>query len=126
MDGSASIGVVRRTAVDGRTTRHAGYRASQICRKRIEEVFGWIKAQAGLARVKARGCTRAEAAFTFAVAPYNLIRMPNSWRNAQLEDARATQAAQPEPFDLRTPKAKNLNALQTRDFFSSQLERKPP
>ena len=77
IDGRVSKhGVVRRTAVDGRTTRHVGYRASQICRKRIEEVFGWIKAQAGLARVKVRGCARAEAAFTFAVAAYNLIRIP--------------------------------------------------
>jgi transposase len=77
IDGRVSKhGVVRRTALDGRTTRHAGYRASQICRKRIEEVFGWIKAQAGLARVKVRGCARAEAAFTFAVAAYNLIRIP--------------------------------------------------
>jgi IS5 family transposase len=69
-------GVVRKTAVDGRTTRHCGYRVSQICRKRIEEVFGWIKAQAGFAKVKVRGCAKAEAAFTFAVAAYNLIRIP--------------------------------------------------
>ena len=69
-------GGVRRTAVDGRTTRHAGYGVSQIVRKRIEEVFGWIKAQAGLAKVKVRGCPKAEAVFTFAVAAYNLIRIP--------------------------------------------------
>ena len=69
-------GVARKTAVDGRTTRHAGYGISQICRKRIEEVFGWIKSQAGLAKVKVRGCAKAEAVFTFAVAAYNLIRIP--------------------------------------------------
>jgi transposase len=69
-------GVVRKTALDGRTTRHSGYQVSQICRKRIEEVFGWIKAQAGLAKVKVRGCAKAEAVFTFAVAAYNLIRIP--------------------------------------------------
>lgn len=69
-------GVVRRTAVDGRTTRHAGYAFSQRVRKRIEEVFGWIKAQAGFAKVKVRGCAKAEAVFTFAVAAYNLIRIP--------------------------------------------------
>jgi transposase len=77
VDGRVSkLGVVRKTAVDGRTTRHPGYRASQICRKRIEEVFGWIKAQAGLAKVKLRGCAKVEAVFTFAVAAYNLIRIP--------------------------------------------------
>jgi transposase len=77
IDGRVSkLGVVRKTAVDRRTTRHPGYRASQICRKRIEEVFGWIKTQAGLAKVKLRGCTKVEAAFTFTVAAYNLIRIP--------------------------------------------------
>jgi transposase len=77
IDGRVSkCGVVRRTAVDGRTTRHVGYGISQVCRKRIEEVFGWIKAQAGFAKVKVRGCAKAEAVFTFAVAAYNLIRIP--------------------------------------------------
>jgi transposase len=72
----SKLGTVRKTAVDRRTTRHAGYRVSQVCRKRIEEVFGWIKAQAGLAKVKVRGCAKAEAVFTFAAAAYNLIRIP--------------------------------------------------
>jgi len=77
VDGRVSkLGVVRKTAVDGRTTRHPGYRASQICRKRIEEVFGWIKAQAGLSKVKLRGCAKVEAVFTFTVAAYNLVRIP--------------------------------------------------
>ena len=75
IDGRVSKrGTIRKTAVDGRTTRHPGYRASQICRKRIEEVFGWIKTQAGHAKVKLRGCAKVEAAFTFTVAAYNLIR----------------------------------------------------
>jgi transposase len=72
----SKLGVVRKTAVDGRTMRHSGYRVSQICRKRIEEVFGWIKTQAGLAKVKVRGRRKAEAVFTLAVAAYNLIRLP--------------------------------------------------
>lgn len=72
----SKLGTVRKTAVDRRTIRHAGYRVSQICRKRIEEVFGWIKAQAGFAKVKLRGCAKAEAVFTFAVTAYNLIRIP--------------------------------------------------
>jgi transposase len=77
IDGRVSKhGVVRKTAVDGRITRHLGYGISQVCRKRIEEVFGWIKAQAGFAKVKVRGRAKAEAVFTFAVAAYNLIRIP--------------------------------------------------
>jgi transposase len=69
-------GVVRKTAVDGRTTRHVGYGISQTCRKRIEEIFGWIKIQAGLAKAKVRGCAKVEAVFTFAIVAYNLIRLP--------------------------------------------------
>lgn len=66
----------RRSAIDDRTTRHAGYETSQRRRKRIEEIFGWIKSAAGLAKVKLRGRERVDAAFTFAVAAYNLIRLP--------------------------------------------------
>jgi IS5 family transposase len=69
-------GKPRATAVDRRTTRHPGYAVSQRCRKRIEEVFGWIKASAGLAKVKLRGRSRVDAAFTLALAAYNLIRLP--------------------------------------------------
>jgi transposase len=66
----------RKTAVDGRTTRHVGYDISQRCRKRIEEIFGWIKSSAGLAKVKLRGRDRVDAAFTLALAAYNLVRLP--------------------------------------------------
>ena len=69
-------GKQRRTAIDGRTTRHVGYEVSQRCRKRIEEVFGWIKSSAGLAKVKMRGRARVDAVFTLALAAYNLIRLP--------------------------------------------------
>jgi IS5 family transposase len=65
-----------KTEIDGRTTRHVGYDISQRCRKRIEEVFGWIKGSAGLAKVKLRGRDRVDAAFTLALAAYNLIRLP--------------------------------------------------
>lgn len=77
IDGHLSkTGKRRKTAVDRRTTRHAGYDISQRCRKRIEEVFGWIKSSAGLAKVKLRGRERVDAAFTLALAAYNLIRLP--------------------------------------------------
>lgn len=77
IDGHLSkMGVPRKTAVDGRTTRHIGYDISQRCRKRIEEVFGWIKSSAGLAKVKLRGRDRVDAAFTLALAAYNLVRLP--------------------------------------------------
>jgi IS5 family transposase len=77
IDGHLSkTGKPRKTAVDGRVTRHIGYAISQRCRKRIEEVFGWIKASAGLAKVKLRGRARVDAVFTLALAAYNLVRLP--------------------------------------------------
>ena len=66
----------RRTAIDGRTTRHAGYAASQRVRKRIEEAFGWIKTVAGQEKTRFRGRHRVAWAFTFAAAAYNLVRLP--------------------------------------------------
>lgn len=66
----------RKSAIDGRTTRHAGYAVSQRIRKRIEEAFGWIKAAAGCAKTRFRGTERVDAAFTLATAAYNLVRLP--------------------------------------------------
>jgi Transposase DDE domain len=66
----------RKTAIDNRTTRHAGYAVSQRRRKRIEEVFGWLKSAAGMAKTKFRGRSRVDAAFTLGLAAYNLIRLP--------------------------------------------------
>jgi transposase len=69
-------GKQRKTAVDGRTLRHAGYDISQRCRKRIEEVFGWLKTTGGIAQVKVRGLAKVQAVFTFAILAYNLVRIP--------------------------------------------------
>ena len=66
----------RSSAIDGRTTRHAGYAVSQRIRKRIEEAFGWIKKVGGQERTKFRGRERVGWAFTFAAAAYNLARLP--------------------------------------------------
>jgi transposase len=48
----------RRSAIDGRTTCHPGYAASQRIRKRIEEAFGWMKTIAGCARLSCAACPR--------------------------------------------------------------------
>ena len=66
----------RRSAIDARTTRHAGYAISQKIRKRIEEGFGWIKTVAGQRQTRFRGKDRVGWAFTFAAAAYNLVRLP--------------------------------------------------
>jgi hypothetical protein len=63
----------RRSAIDGRTTRHAGYAQNQKKRKLIEEAFGWTKTIGGLARPMRRGLARMGFAFTFAMAAYDLI-----------------------------------------------------
>jgi len=66
----------RRSAIDGRTTRHAGYAISQRIRKRIEEAFGWLKTVGGQEKTRFRGVGRVGWAFTFAAAAYNLVRLP--------------------------------------------------
>jgi len=66
----------RRSAIDGRTTRHPGYAASQRIRKRIEEAFGWMKTIGGLRKTKLRGLPKVDWAFSFVAAAYNLVRAP--------------------------------------------------
>ena len=66
----------RRSAIDGRTTRHGGYAVSLRVRKRIEEVFGWIKTVGGLRKTHHRGTARVGWMFTFVAAAYNLVRIP--------------------------------------------------
>ena len=72
----------RRSAVDERTTRHAGYQLSQKARKRIEEVFGWMKSIGLLRKVRHRGLERVGWMFTFTAAAYNLVRIRNLMRGA--------------------------------------------
>ena len=67
----------RSSAIDGRTTRHPGYSQSRDCRKRIEQIFGWIKTVAGLRKTRHRGRVLVESVFTFACAAYNLLRIAN-------------------------------------------------
>jgi transposase len=67
----------RATAIDPRTTRHAGYAISQRTRKRVEEVFGWMKTVALLRKTRHRGVRRVGWLFTLAAALYNLVRIRN-------------------------------------------------
>jgi hypothetical protein len=65
------------SAIDARTTRHAGYAISQKKRKRIEECFGWLKTIALMRKVRHRGVNKVHWIFTLACAAYNLVRMRN-------------------------------------------------
>jgi transposase len=65
----------RASAIDGRTTSHAGYGISQIKRKLVEQVFGWGKVVGQIRKVKHRGRQRVGWTFTFTQAAYNLVRM---------------------------------------------------
>jgi transposase len=66
----------RRSAIDGRTTRHPGYRISLSRRWLVEKVFGWLKQTAGLRQIKLRGLEKVKWLFVFACAAYNLLRIP--------------------------------------------------
>ena len=67
----------RRSAIDNRTIRHDGYAVSQRKRKRVEEVFGWIKTIALQRKTRFRGLERVGWMFTLAASAYNLVRMRN-------------------------------------------------
>ena len=65
----------RSSAIDGRTTRHRGHRASQIVRRRIEQIFGWMKTVGGLRRSRWRGAARTQLAAHLVGTAYNLLRI---------------------------------------------------
>jgi transposase len=75
------------SAIDGRTTRHPGYATSLRIRKRVEEIFGWLKTVGLMRKVRHRGRERVAWMFTWAVAVYDLVRICN------LEKARAEAPA---------------------------------
>jgi transposase len=65
------------SAIDGRTVRHVGYQISQRVRKRVEEVFGWMKTVGCYRKTRFRGAGRVDLGFTLAATAYNLVRMRN-------------------------------------------------
>jgi transposase/IS5 family transposase len=67
----------KNSAIDERTTRHPGYKVSQVKRKRVEEIFGWLKTIALLRKTKHKGLLRVGWMFAFAASAYNLVRMRN-------------------------------------------------
>ena len=67
----------RRSAIDGRTTRHAGYRISQTKRKLVEQFFGWMKTVGLMRKTRHRGQQRVNWVFNFTAAVYNLVRIRN-------------------------------------------------
>jgi len=70
----------RHSAIDGRTTRHAGYSASQCVRKRAEQIFGWLKTIGGLRKTRYKGRSKNQLAAYMAGAAYNLLRMAKLMR----------------------------------------------
>ncbi len=67
----------RSSAIDDRTTRHAGYAESQKKRKRVEEIFGGLKTVGLMRKTRHRGVPRVGWMFPFAAAVYNLVRIRN-------------------------------------------------
>lgn len=70
------------SAIDQRTTRHPGYAISQRCRKKVEEIFGWMKVIGGLRRTRYRGVKRTSLCACMVAAAYNLVRMTKLLKTA--------------------------------------------
>jgi len=71
----------RRSAIDGRTTRHPGYAVSGRMRKRIEELLGWTKGATGFRKTHHHGLARVGWMFTLTATSYNLFACPSLWRS---------------------------------------------
>src|SRR5215831_9187304 len=99
----------RRSAIDGRTTRHSGYDVSQRKRKLVEEIFGWVKTVALFRKTRHRGVRRVGWMFTFGLAVYNLVRIRNlTWAGATARPSRSAgqcrrRGRRTGPQDLRPP-----------------------
>ncbi len=65
----------RKSAIDGRTTRHPGYAVGMNKRKRVEEIFGWLKTVGMMRKTRHRGTEKVGWMFIFSLAAYNLVRM---------------------------------------------------
>ena len=113
------------SAIDGRTTRHAGYAVSQRIRKRIEEAFGWIKMVAGLEQTKFRGCDRVGCGFQLRrhrlqsdAAAEAVGRGMSAPSNCQLN----RRDRQGRICGLATVRAREINTGQSALFFNGLLD----
>jgi len=70
-----NVNARRRSAIDGRTTRHDGYAISIGLRRRIESIFGWLKSIAGLRRSRLRGRSQTKLVAYMSAAAYNILRI---------------------------------------------------
>ena len=88
LNATPQVAQKKHSAVDGRTTRHEGYRISQQKRKRVEEIFGWMKTIGGLRKLRHRRLELVGWIFTFTAAAYNLVRIRNLTRPIARANAR--------------------------------------
>ena len=103
------------SAIDGRTTRHAGYAISQRKRKRIEECFGWLKTIALMRKVRHRGVCKVDWIFTFACAAYNLVRMRNlapQFLRCKSGPKCVSSSTESDPEAAKTPEIKPFDIIE--------------
>ena len=110
----------RSSRIDERTTRHPGYEISQRKRKRIEEVFGWMKTVGLMRKTRHRGSRRVGWMFTFTAAVYNLVRMRNlaAAVHVVVQSTTARHAIEqraPRIVDRRKPRCREILILGARE-----------
>src|SRR5579864_2406357 len=87
----------RRSAIDQRTTRHAGYAISQRKRKRVEEIFGWMKTVGGFRRTRFIGLELTQLAAYLVATAYNLVAWPDSSRDPSPHEPTSDRATRTLP-----------------------------
>jgi hypothetical protein len=115
------------SAIDGRTTRHAGYAVSQRKRKRIEECFGWMKTIGLLRKLRHRGLLKVDWVFIFTAAAYNLVRIRicNQPRKLEAEVCLETppdHLGREENRDFRSHSQKKVKEGLNMSIFSAACE----
>ncbi len=110
----------RRSAIDGRTTRHSGYEQSQRRRPMVEQGFGWDKTVGGLRKLRHRGTERVGWVFTFTVAVYDLVRLRT------LGHGRSVSMSGSEGVKSRHWAMNQPSALQEKSFRTSDRPRQLP
>ena len=79
----------RKSAIDGRTTRHPGYAVSMRKRKRVEEIFGWLKNVGVMRKTRLRGTQPVGWIFSFSLAAFNLVRCDTCCPQGEFQGRRA-------------------------------------
>jgi hypothetical protein len=102
------------TAIDRRTTRHEGYRISQRVRKRVEEIFGWLKTTGCVRKTRLRSLVQVGWMLEVSMTAYNLVRIRNLIWSTDPNPCRAETAEKWPQNGAKTAEANETKVVKDR------------